>query len=155
MPPSHTIITNPNKKCNPQEENWFISSYWRASHLGGLTFLDRMRKNKPRACSQFADRFRCKAKQQLHDDSITIHSIMQWRTQSSTDGFMSLTETRIPFTPSHDLVSPGLHLGLRVWRILYLGFSTPDWGWVLFTRMERVWSFIRFRVAKVWLAAQI
>jgi hypothetical protein len=57
--------------------------------------------------SQFADRFRCKAKQQLHNDSITSHSIMQWRTQSSTDGFMSLTEMRIPFTPSHALVCPG------------------------------------------------
>ncbi len=46
---------------------------------------------------------------------------------------------------------------LGVWRILYLGFSTPDWGWDLFTRMERVWSFIRFRfrVTKVWLAAQM
>jgi hypothetical protein len=77
MPLSHTTITNPNKKYNPQEENWFISSYWRASHLDGLTSLDRMCKNKPQACSQFADRFRCKAKQQLHNNSITIDSIVQ------------------------------------------------------------------------------
>jgi hypothetical protein len=49
MPLSHTIITNPNKKYNPQEENWFISSYWRASHLDGLTsfFASDVQKQTP------------------------------------------------------------------------------------------------------------